>query len=172
MLAQILEQIRTELDDDGFWGSYFVEHALTNPPSVSTHLAILVEPFLQYVLDGKKTIESRFAVRQTPPIGVVSDGDVVLLKRVAGPVVGICRVVNAWHYDLDPESVDELRQKYSVALCASDPEFWAVRSDASYASLMSLDNVLSLSPASVSKSDRRGWVVLRRRTNQLMLWEE
>jgi hypothetical protein len=171
MLAQIIDQIRPELNDDGFWQSY-LNHALTNPPSVSTHLAILVEPFLQYVLDGKKTIESRFAVRQTPPIGIVTDGDVVLLKRVAGPIVGICRVVNAWHYDLEPESVEELRQKYSVALCASDPEFWAIRSGATYATLMSLDNVLSLAPASVSKSDRRGWVVLRRRTNQLMLWEE
>ena len=172
MIRTIIEGLGRELESDDFWGSYLQENVLDYPPSVSTHLAILVEPYLQYILDGKKTVESRFSVRQTPPYRSVKEGDVVFLKRVAGPVVGVCRVVNVWHYELDPESFVELRSEFAAALCAQDPDFWAVRAEASYATLMRLDNVRTISNVSVDKSDRRGWVVLKRRTNQLLLWEE
>ena len=168
----LVEHIGTELYADEFWGSYLQEKVLAYPPSVSTHLAVFVEPYLQYILDGKKTVESRFSVRHTPPYGIVRDGDVVVLKRVAGPVLGVCRVVNTWDYELNPESFTELRAEFAAALCAQDPEFWAVRAGASYATLMRLGNVCQLRPLHVKKSDRRGWVVLKRRTNQLLLWEE
>lgn len=168
----LIERIRHAVGQDSFWQDYLVQYAVKSPPPVSVHLAILVEPYLQYVLDGKKTVESRFSVRQSPPYGSVKDGDVLLLKRVSGPIVGLCQVATVWSYRLDPESLSELRAEFAAAICAQDPEFWNERSSASFATLMRLQNVRPISPVHVKKRDRRGWVVLRRRSRQHLLWDE
>lgn len=172
----IFHQIRTAVDrdfgDDIFWRNYWEENAIGPLPKITTHLAIFVEPFLDYILDGKKTIESRFSIRQTPPFDVAKKGDVIFLKRTSGPVVGVCKAEHVWHYHLDPTTLSELRDKYSVALCANAPEFWEARSDAAYATLIQLSNVKPLSEIEVDKNDPRGWAVLKRKTNQLRFWDE
>lgn len=160
------------LHEDDFWNSYIQSNVLIQPPPVSAHLAIFIEPYLQYVLDGKKSIESRFSVRQTAPYGVVNKGDVVLIKRASGPVVGVCLVANVWDYELDPDSLSELQSEFATALCADNPEFWAMRADATYATLLEIEKVRQVRDIYIQKSDRRGWVVLKKRTRQLLLWKE
>ena len=172
MNRTIIEQVRQAVEGDVFWSSYLDQNVTLQPPSISVHLAVLLEPFLQHVLEGTKTVESRFSVRQAAPYGRVKAGDVLLLKRVGGPVVGMCEVANVWQYDVDPESLSELRSEFAAALCAQDPEFWDERSSASFATLMRLRNVRLLPPIRVEKRDRRGWVVLRRRSQQRLLWDE
>ena len=125
------------------------------------HLAILVEPYLKYILDGKKTVESRFSERRIAPYGRVQKDDIILLKRSGGPIVGLCQVANIWYYQLDPESWQEIRNEFTQMLCAQDPAFWEQRENAEFATLMRLRNVHEITPIKYSKSDRRGWVVLR-----------
>ena len=172
----IFHQIRSVIDrdfeNDCFWRPYWEENALGPMPRITTHLAIFVEPFLDYILEGKKTVESRFSIRQIPPFDVARKGDIIFLKRTSGPIVGVCRAENVWHYNLDPATLAELRDKYSVALCADDPEFWEFRADAAYATLIQLGNVKSLNEIEVDKNDPRGWAVLKRKTNQLRFWDE
>ncbi len=103
-------------------------------PPVSLHLAVLVEPYLRFILGGRKTIESRFSVRPTPPYGRVDSGDVVLLKESGGPIVGAFTALSAWDYRLDPDSWAHLRREFAVALCAQDG-FWEERAAAEYATL-------------------------------------
>jgi hypothetical protein len=86
-------------------------------------------------------------------------------------VVGIATISGAWHYSLDPESFSELRRDFAAALCAQDPGFWDDRAGASFATLMRLQNVRRISPVVVEKRDRRGWVIVRRRSRQLLLWQ-
>ena len=95
------------------------------------------------------------------PFGKVSQGDVVLLKRAGGPVVGIARVRTVWSYQLDESSWEVIREQFAKALRAQDPEFWERRRGASYATLMLIDHVLALEPVEWEKRDRRGWVVVR-----------
>lgn len=47
-------------------------------PENRIHLAILTEPYLEWILSGKKTVESRFSIHRVPPFGVVSPGDAFL----------------------------------------------------------------------------------------------
>src|SRR5215210_2794220 len=89
------DEIRRVVADDGEWGSV-LGAAGSELPSCGIHLAVFVEPFLDYVLDGSKTVESRFSVNRCAPFGKVSPGDMVLLKRAGGPVVGIARVRTVW----------------------------------------------------------------------------
>lgn len=129
---------------------------------VSLHLGVFSEPYLTWVLDGRKTIESRFFVRPMPPYCCVNSGDVVLVKQSGGPVIGAFVVGYAWNYKLDPASIAELRDRFSRGLCAQD-SFWEDRDDAEYATLIRVVQPMRLPPVRISKRDRRGWVVLVKR---------
>lgn len=154
-----IDAIRRALMGHSFWEDRLRAVADSRVSDISVHLAVFIEPYLQYVLDGRKTVESRFSVVRCAPFARVKPADIVLLKRTGGPVVGICEVAQVWSYELEPKSWEEIRQ-FADALCAQDPEFWRSRSHASYATLMRLRNVRALPSIPWKKRDRRGWVVL------------
>jgi hypothetical protein len=160
-IEALLAQVRMSLVGDGFWEKYLQSHTSEHPLPFAIHLAIFVEPYLRYVLEGRKTVESRFSMRRSAPFERVRRGDILLLKRSGGPLMGITYVADAWFYRLDPQSWNEIRTEYTKALCAQDPSFWHDRKSASFASLMRLEHVRALMPIKYQKSDRRGWVVLQ-----------
>ena len=128
----------------------------------SLHLAVFVEPFLQFVLDGRKTIESRFSIYRRPPFGCVRSGDLVLVKRSGGPVIALAEISQVWYYELDAEGWDFIRTRFASQLCIEGPEFWQRKSSSCFATLMQFERVEELDPLPCSKRDRRGWVVLNR----------
>jgi hypothetical protein len=129
--------------------------------SVGLHLGIFVEPYLTWVLQGRKTIESRFGVQRCAPHGRVSVGDVLLLKASGGPVVGACRIRETWFFDLRVTALSSVRDRFARPLCADDAGFWEARAHATLATLMRIGDVQPLAPIPVAKRDRRGWVTLR-----------
>lgn len=139
------------------------------PPDVSLHLAVLTEPYLGFILNGQKTVESRFSVRAIPPYGRVDAGDVVLLKKSGGPIVGAFTAAAVWSYELAPNSWLELHRDFTEALCAQ-AGFWEERAGASFATLIRVVEVRRLPPVAVPKRDRRAWVVLadRARSERLL----
>jgi hypothetical protein len=154
---------------DTFWESYF-EYFITQECSpFALHLAVMVEPYLQFVLDGKKTIESRFSVHRCPPYKKAQKGDVIFLKQSGGPIVGICQISDAWFYQLDPVSWITIKKDFAAAICAQDPEFWTTREAASFATLLRIKHVKPIEPIPYAKRDRRGWVVLQYAQLQLRL---
>jgi hypothetical protein len=123
------------------------------------HLAVFKEPYLSFILDGSKTVESRFSVNGVAPYGRVASGDVILLKGSGKPVIGFCRAAHVWDYELVPDSWDEIRAKFGVALRAQDG-FWESRRRARFATLIRVEQVCAAEPLAVPKRDRRGWVIL------------
>lgn len=143
-----------------FWGPCLYRiRSQSEAPAV--HLAVMVEPYLGLVLEGRKTIESRFSVHRIAPYRRASPGDVLLLKRAGGPLLGLCQVQAVWFYRLDPQSWREIRKEFTDALCAQDPAFWEQRRRAAFASLMRIGQVQKLPSLAYEKHDRRGWVVLQ-----------
>jgi hypothetical protein len=129
--------------------------------SAGIHLAVFVEPYLTYILEGKKTVESRFSITRQPPFGQVRAGDILVLKKTGGPVCGLCRVANVWCYRLDPRTWPEI-ERFSAALCMDGSDFWKKKKGASFATLMQVEDVRSLQEFKISKEDPRSWVVVRR----------
>jgi len=119
------------------------------------HLAIFVEPYLRFILEGTKTIESRFGVQRCAPHGRVAVGDILLLKRAGGPVVGVCRVSRTWFFDLRSTPLAELRSRFARQLCAADPSFWLQRSHATIATLMQIELVTQIEPFQVGARKRK-----------------
>lgn len=159
--------LQSAVKGHAFWESY-LESMMQGPTTSGLHLAILVEPYLKYILEGKKTIESRFSERRVAPYRRVKRDDVILLKRSGGPVVGLCRASDIWYYELDPESWTEIRTGFSKMICVQDPDFWRKRKSAEFATLIRLTNVMRIQPFKYSKRDRRAWVVLKPSRGQMI----
>lgn len=168
-LDLLVDDLQLALKGDSFWESYLERLNLHSSQPLALHLAILVEPYLQFILEGQKTVESRFATRRFAPYNRVNKGDIVLLKRSSGPIVGICQVTYVWFYELEPESWQMIQEKFAAAICPKDDNFWQERQKASYATLMRIQNVRPITPIKFVKRDRRGWVVLRENSGQLQL---
>lgn len=124
------------------------------------HLAVFVEPYLRYVLKGKKTVESRFSVNRCSPYGQVSPRDIIILKKSGGPVCGVCYVREVWFYQIEENSLHEIKSKFDRALCISNTTFWDQRRRARYATLMLIGGIREVKSIDVAKRDRRGWVVI------------
>lgn len=121
------------------------------------HLAVMNEPFLKYVFEGKKTIESRFSLHKIAPYQKVQPGDAVFMK--AGPVVGRFTVAWVKYFDLSEYPIEKLRQEYDDAICG-DADFWKAKSTKRYVTLMGIQDVNRLPPMQIEKRDRRAWVSL------------
>jgi hypothetical protein len=154
--ARILEKISYAADTYADWKR--LELFADERPRAGLHVACMVEPFLQYILDGRKTMESRFSKPLIPPYRRIAVGDVVLLK--AGPIVASFRTSSTEFVELNNSELARLVNDYSTAICA-DEEFWEARAGKRYATLVGVSDVRRLTPLKVDKQDRRGWMVLR-----------
>lgn len=126
----------------------------------AVHLAVMVEPYLSYILDGRKTIESRLSKHAIAPFRQIGPGDLVLLKLSGGPVVGTFTAGSVEFIHLNPAELARLAADYGGPVCV-DAAFWAERADRRYATLVGCTNPQKLRAAPIPKTDRRGWVVLR-----------
>ena len=156
----LLGHIKAELQGDAKW-THVVESMESADSDIGIHLAVFVEPYLQYILEGKKTVESRFGVTRRVPYERVREGDVVLLKKSGGAVYGICELGQVWSYRLDPTSWKEIKECFSAVLCLSEDTFWKEKEKASFATLMRIRNTRAFKPISITKRDRRGWVLIK-----------
>jgi hypothetical protein len=128
---------------------------------VGVHLAIFIKPYLQYIIEGKKTMESRFSVNRIAPFKKIFQGDLILLKKSGGLVVGFCLVKEVWFYQLNPSTWNKIRNNFESELCIKDPQFWESKKHTLYATLIKLGEFNAFSPIRFKKKDRRGWVVLK-----------
>lgn len=135
-----------------------IREALRRDVDVGVHLGVFVEPFLGAILDGRKTIESRFGVHRCAPFDRVQSGDLIFLKRSGGPVVGIAVAGETTFYELDAGTLEDIRERFAGRICAEDDEFWEARAEKRFATLIVIDEVTAIDTLAIDKRDRRGWV--------------
>lgn len=132
------------------------------------HLAIFNPPFLDLILEERKTIEGRFSKVRCAPFGVIEEGDVVLMKESGGLVKGSFVVAKVESFEnLSQEKLKELEARYSESLCAdADPQYWQRRRASKYVTLMHVARPTRFErPFPFPKKDRRGWVVFDKPIN-------
>jgi len=126
------------------------------------HLAIFKGDGANLILSGKKTIESRFSKKKSPPYGAISTGDLVYIKPTGKEIIGQFRVKKVFFIDgLTPEDVLDIEKRFGSDL-AVDQTYWSDMSDSKYLSLIFIGevNTFITSPVKIPKKDLRGWVVL------------
>ena len=166
---RLIEELKNSIQEHGFWREYLASLSASSSMPFSIHLAILLEPYLKFILEGSKTVESRFSRHRIAPYGSVEAGDVVLLKGSSAKAAsGLCIVRKVWSYQLNPDNLQFIRNGFATALRAEGPSFWEERKAAHFATLIRIAEVYRLPPIEVRKRDRRGWVVLRSRQQEFI----
>lgn len=131
------------------------------------HLAIFNKPSALAILNGKKTVETRFSTSKIAPFGKVSVGDIVFIKISGGDIVGQFLVKKVFFYEgLTEEDLGRIFTDYkdqiSVGDDKLDQEYLKLKKTSKYGTLIFIDQAKTLitSPIRFSKHDLRGWMVL------------
>lgn len=128
---------------------------------MNTHLVILKKAYLDLVLSGEKTIESRLTRAKTAAFGRVQVGDTLFLKASGGPVGATAAVAEVKYYpNLTRSQIVRIRQRYGREIGGSDA-IWEALMDRKCGFLVWLADVRPIEPVRIEKKDCRAWVVLR-----------
>ena len=129
------------------------------------HLAILTPGWIDLILDGSKTIESRFTKVRCAPFGKVHEGDSVYLKESGGLVKGMFRVAGVETFEnLNRSGIQVIYERCGQAIFYQaftqffPPEKWQVSKHATLIHIS--DPVRFVTPFPFPKRDPRAWVVL------------
>lgn len=93
----------------------------------------------------------------------------VLLKRAGADILGIARFGEVKYLERTDPSWNDLRQIYQDGLCGMDNEFWEKVADSWFGTLIWFDHFKQLPAIECDKNDRRGWVGMKRASDQLAL---
>jgi len=130
-----------------------------------SHLVILKKPYLDLILTGQKTVESRFMRTKAPPFGRITDGDRLFFKQTSGPVYAIATAEYVRCFEnLTTEKLMELKQQYNHLIKADD-EYWQAKADSRAGFLVWLKDLQRIEPVRINKKDWRSWVVLTEQKN-------
>lgn len=123
------------------------------------HFAIMHEPFLQALLAGDKTIESRFSRHRIDPWMRAAKGDLVMVARPGGIVVGHFLVGDVRYFDVHSVGFAPIRKDFSDGICSRlDPEFWESRENSRYVTLLDVQVAKRCEEFRMSKRDQRAWI--------------
>lgn len=131
----------------------------------SVHLAFMREPYMRLILEGKKTVESRFSRNRVIPFQQVANGDALIFKKSSGPIVALSFANGTGFHVNEDGCWGDVAKKFSKAICVDDA-FWPRMRERRYCTLIGLTGVTPLQPIMVEKAkgDRRAWIILRDNT--------
>ena len=86
-------------------------------------LGIFTEPYLTAMINGQKTIESRFSKNKIIPYQQINKNDIILIKKSGGQIIGYFTILKVLFFNLKETSIEELKEKYQKELCVQE-NFW------------------------------------------------
>jgi len=115
-------------------------------PARAVHLAILKRPYLDAVIQGRKTIELRLARTRSAPFRKIARRDAIYLKQSAGPIRAVATAKRVLFLeDLTPAAVRDIKREHNHRILGA-PDYWRDKSTARYATLIWLAGVRELTP--------------------------
>ena len=150
MYKQIIKNLENQL----------LPQELNEIKNTQLHLGIFTEPYLTYMLDGKKTIESRFSKNKIQPYDQISKNDIVIVKKSSGNVMAYFTIKEVLFFNLNETPIGRIKLKYSKELCV-DEDFWISKSSSNYATLIIIDEIVKLNPFHIDKKGMQTWIKLK-----------
>ena len=130
-----------------------------------SHLVVLKRPYLDAILSGRKTIESRFMKTRRAPFAAVAPGDRLFFKVTSGPVCATGRVREVMTFEnLTAKRIEQIKRTYNDRIIAPD-RYWDEKRHCRRGVLIWLDHVRPIEPIRIDKKDWRAWAVLTSRNN-------
>ena len=129
----------------------------------NAHLVILRKEYVEAILKGRKTIESRFTMNRREYWKKILYGDRLFIKQSSGPVCATAEVMKVQYYEgLTVERIEQIKKKYNHLISGED-EYWRSKKDCRYGVLVWLGKVEPIEPVRIDKRDWRAWVVLSKK---------
>ena len=125
------------------------------------HIAIFQEPFYSFVINGKKSIESRWSNKKIAPFDKVKEGDILYIKKTGCNVTATAKVKLVKYFFLTPEIAEDIKKVYGNEICTDYFDDWEKYKNKNYCTLIWLDNVKNVDEFMVKKSNGAGWLVLK-----------
>jgi ASC-1-like (ASCH) protein len=125
----------------------------------------LKKPYIDAILDGRKTVESRFYRTKHKWLSQISAGDKLFLKASSGPVMATATVTDVKLFDnLTPRQIAELKKQYNQHIIG-DEQYWQEKNNSKFGILVWLKDVRPIPHRFIKKFDWRAWVVLTPKEN-------
>jgi len=129
------------------------------------HLVILKKPYLDDILQGKKSIESRFTRTKRYFLGRVRPGDRLFLKLSSGPVCALATVGEVKSFEnLTPAKICQIERSYNCYI-GGNSGYWQSKMNCRFGLLVWLKGAKRIEPRWINKKDWRAWVVLTEKEN-------
>lgn len=125
------------------------------------HIAILKQPFFSMLLNGTKTIESRFSFNRVVPYQKVKIGDEIFLKETGKDITAKTIAKDVKYFELTPDLVEDIRIKYGKAIGTDKFADWETTKTKRYCTLIWLGKVQKINPIKVPRSNGAGWICLK-----------
>lgn len=105
------------------------------------HVAVLLPDYVRSILEGRKTIESRFSINRVEPFGRVRTGDRIYFKARGGPIAVTALAADVESREgLAPADVLAIRRALNHSILAND-EYWRIKRRARFVTLIALHAV-------------------------------
>ena len=100
------------------------------------HVAVLLKPYLDLVLSGRKTIECRLTREARDPFERIEAGERIYFKHSSGPYGATALVDHAmFEAGLTPKRTREIRRDYNHEICG-EPAYWDAKRNSVFCSLI------------------------------------
>ncbi len=150
------ELLQSDLKNNEYWKKKLLD------TKGKIHLALMVEPYLSLIVDGKKTIESRFSTKRIIPFNKISNGDIVVLKKSGGSIAAVFEAEAVMFRQIESKNdIEAIKKDYGKELCLEE-NFWKRKKDAKYVTLIRIGHLQAISPIVVNKANRQSWLTYTR----------
>jgi len=125
------------------------------------HVAILMKPYIDLLLSGRKTVESRLTRNALPPFNTVKPGERIYFKQSAAPfrAMGVAKDVVCAER-LTPQDIARLKRKWNDEVCGDD-SYWQQKRESRYATFIRLADIEPIDFSPPFKPSRGpAWFVL------------
>ncbi len=122
------------------------------------HLAIMDKHTIDMILNGEKTIESRFSKYKISPFNKVKVNDKIYLKESGKKIVASFEVAGVIYFDnLNPKKIIKIKRDYNNLIKAPDI-YWNKKLKSNYGTLIYIKNAKKIKPIIINKKGRQGFV--------------
>jgi ASC-1-like (ASCH) protein len=105
------------------------------------HVAVLIQPYLDLILQGKKTVESRLTMQARDPFDNIECGERIYFKQSSGPFRAMAIADHVlFEQDLTPMRIKAIQREYNHLICGED-SFWNWKRNSRYCTLIWLREV-------------------------------
>ncbi|MBX2853123.1 MAG: hypothetical protein KTR15_15420 [Phycisphaeraceae bacterium] len=135
------------------------------------HVAILKPGYIDAILEGRKTIESRLTKAMQPPHGRVEPGERLFFKASGGPFMATALAGGVQLFeDLQAGGLKCLRKRYNKQI-GGDDTYWELKKDSRLATLIELKQAEPIDVGPKYKvAYMKAWYVLDEALSPLRDW--